>query len=259
MNEQGLYAQEQFDTMVHRGAAVVRPMYANNVIDAVRNLGEYFSVDLNRYSEAGHVLIATAILQQSQETQLRTHHDPTIQDWDVRDRCEAVGDADLRKESSDMYRRPFILESDDNDEESVVEGEDEIIIRKAFKLIADLTCKDKSGYFVQQFTMNGTFATIAKRMKQFRQNEALQEEAFMILLYISFANFNFLVDDNNAIAQPVMLKVFNDTVLTILLDTMNGYSKNQKLQHGALTMLHMIASKCIYIQVILIEQFQVVE
>ena len=39
MNEQGLYAQEQFDTMVHRGAAVVRPMYADNVIDAVHNLG----------------------------------------------------------------------------------------------------------------------------------------------------------------------------------------------------------------------------
>eukprot|EP00548_Thalassiothrix_antarctica_P004097 CAMPEP_0194142822 /NCGR_PEP_ID=MMETSP0152-20130528/12034_1 /TAXON_ID=1049557 /ORGANISM="Thalassiothrix antarctica, Strain L6-D1" /LENGTH=176 /DNA_ID=CAMNT_0038841923 /DNA_START=75 /DNA_END=601 /DNA_ORIENTATION=+ len=63
MNKEGVYLQEQLDTMVHHGAAVIRPMYADNVIFAVRDLGEYFSIDMNHYSEAGHALIAEAVLR----------------------------------------------------------------------------------------------------------------------------------------------------------------------------------------------------
>jgi len=175
----------------------------------------------------------------------------------------------LHRQHSSAWRgrNTIILQSDDDEEDAYVEEQDELIIRKGCKLISNLTYNDTSGYFTQQFATNGTVGIITKRMKQFRNNEALQEEAFMVLFYISFSDFESNNNENDPAAvanssgggATTILNIFNDSVLTILCDTMNGYPKNRNLQGAAMSTLRMIAFKCHDIQTVMIERCQIIE
>lgn len=89
MDELQTFTPAQEKAFLRLGAIVLKPIHADTVLDAIRLLGEYFITDMNHYSEAGHAVIANAILQQLEESGFRTHHDTNVWDWDAKDPCES--------------------------------------------------------------------------------------------------------------------------------------------------------------------------
>jgi len=150
------------------------------------------------------------------------------------------------------------------------EEQDEELVRKGCILITSLTYNDTTGHFIQQFAKNGTVDIVTRRMKQFRNNEALQKEGIMVMLYVSFADFDnhysFTISQNNpnsnggvTTSATTLTRVFNDSVLKTLCDSMKRYPTNHELQSAAMTCLRMISFKCQVIQDVIIERCQFLE
>ena len=194
--------------------------------------------------------------------------------------CDAFSDTSICYHLSQMVRET--QPSDQNSEmcriqignDHYYEELDEIIVQKGFVLMKNLCTVGvtimSATPMAQKFANNGTIHIVSKRMKQFYNNEAMQEEACKVLCAVS-NSFVIAVaaaaadldttrtktryldttktktpcqyeafETTTMTTTTFVSKVFNDSVLKILCSTMKQYPKNCNLQCAAMSTLRNI-------------------